>query len=634
MKRLFVTLLILSVLLSAAGCTAEIPGETVPQQTQPSQGIAPTEPVETAPPIPEDISFVEVSGGDQLKQALEAGSNVRLVSSFNVDNGTHGAMIRGKQNIYFDLNGCTVTANMSADKHLFSLCSSSMTVFDGSEKKNGGIRAVYNGFDCAIFRINGESLHSELTVMDGKYLYRAQSVVGSATSAYLIHSNGDVAIWGGSYESGVSDGIYAYAGTLAVNGGTYKRHPKVEYACVFTLGGDKALLDANNDGWFELHRDNYTVAEPLTLADLEAIPVANSTMTEDQLRQICVDFMRLQLSFSWTPKQDFKYTTGGKARALYRGTVYAGLPYISSTVGNLYNAWHLYDPATGVLDTSYGDGTLHEIIGNQCSGSAYWAWARISNSMTWTGTPTMLHRNGALRLGPYTYDDSIISFHESKIRTASICADNGRQVMYESYALLKKADGMVLYVGSAGHVRMVAADAVVVRDASGNIDDEQSYVIYMDQVSDWKDGVQSNGQPIRIQGGIDVKRTFKELYSEGYLPFRIPELAGKDPVDKATVSIDHTGSSITLTELYKKTLTSNYALSDVTVTVVNAEGKVLYENTGFTMSISTREILLRTCALTGELRDISQSGEHTVIVSARVGTGEKLVAYEGILIGK
>ena len=66
----------------------------------------------------------------------------------------------------------------------------------------------------------------------------------------------------------------------------------------------------------------------------------------------------------------------------------------------------------------------------------------------------------------------------------------------------------------------------------------------------------------------------------------------------------------------------------------NPEQEVLYENTGFTMSISTREILLRTCALTGALRDISQSGEHTVIVSARVGTGEKLVAYEGILIGK
>jgi hypothetical protein len=128
--------------------------------------------------------------------------------------------------------------------------------------------------------------------------------------------------------------------------------------------------------------------------------------------------------------------------------------------------------------------------------------------------------------------------------------------------------------------------------------------------------------------------SFKAMYGEGYLPFRVPELAGKDPVEKATASIGHTDSSITLTELYKKNLTANYPLSDVTVTVVNDKGEVLYEKTAFTMNISTRQVQLRTTVLSTALRDISQSGTHTIIISARVGTGEKLVAYEGVLIGK
>lgn len=637
MKSFFVALLILSVLLSVMGCAATNPGGSVPQQPQPSQGTQPTQPtvpVETAPPVPDDLAFVEVSDAQQLKQALEAGSNVKLTASFAADNGTHGAKIENKKNVYFDLNGCTLTVDMTADMHMFNLCNSSMTVFDGGEKKNGGIRAVYNGHDCAVFRVNGENLHSILTVMAGKYLYRAKSAVGSATSAYLIHSNGDVIIWGGSYESGVSDGLFCYDGTLALNGGTYRRQPKLKDPCVLTIGGGKAILDTNGDGWLELHRDNYTVAKPMTLADLEAIPVANSSMTEAQLRQIVVDFMRLQLSFAWTPSQDFAYKTGNSNRTLYSGTVYAGLPYISSTGGNLYNALHLYDPITGMLDTTNGAGNLHKIIGNQCSGSAFWAWARISNSMTWGGTQNMLERNGALRLGNYTYDDSIQSFHEEGIRTSSICTANGQQVMYESYALLKMADGIVKYVETAGHVRMIAADAVVVRNSSGEIDGEKSYIVYLDQGSSWSDSTQENGHPIHIQGGIDKKMTFKSMYGEGYLPFRVPELAGKDPVEKATASIGHTDSSITLTELYKKNLTANYPLSDVTVTVVNDKGEILYEKTAFTMNISTRQMQLRTTVLSTALRDISQSGEHTIIVSARVGTGEKLVAYEGVLIGK
>ncbi|MBQ3075788.1 MAG: hypothetical protein IJC26_06930, partial [Clostridia bacterium] len=49
------------------------------------------------------------------------------------------------------------------------------------------------------------------------------------------------------------------------------------------------------------------VISPLTWEKIDAIPVANGNMTSDQLRQICVDFMRLQLSFEWTPDRDHDF---------------------------------------------------------------------------------------------------------------------------------------------------------------------------------------------------------------------------------------------------------------------------------------------------------------------------------------
>ena len=45
------------------------------------------------------------------------------------------------------------------------------------------------------------------------------------------------------------------------------------------------------------------VLSPLSWADIDAIPVASADMTEEQLRQIVLDFFRLQLTFQWTPRK-------------------------------------------------------------------------------------------------------------------------------------------------------------------------------------------------------------------------------------------------------------------------------------------------------------------------------------------
>jgi len=378
------------------------------------------------------------------------------------------------------------------------------------------------------------------------------------------------------------------------------------------------------------------VAEPLTWEKINAIPIANDGMTEDELRQICVDFMRLQITFPWTPNKNLMYMSNNDPKTINKGYAYGGMPYKGSTVSNLYNVMPYYDEETGIIDVAtYGnDVAMH--IGNQCSGSAYWAWSRVSNSITWGGTQTMLESNGCLRVGAYTYPDEITSWHNYEnpsqgIRTADICADNGRQVMFESYALLKPADGISVYKGAAGHVRMVSNAAVVVRSDDGSIDPDQSYITYLDQTSGWSNGKQPDGSKIKIQGSVDTKFTFEQMYKEGYLPWRIPELAGKDDVEKAEASLSVTGDSITVAQLRSALLKSNYTISDVTCTVKDKSGAVLYTTTMPTMDLNVWEWPLSGHESLSELETYAKSEKNIIEISTRVGTGEKLVAYSGTL---
>lgn len=369
------------------------------------------------------------------------------------------------------------------------------------------------------------------------------------------------------------------------------------------------------------------VAQPLTWSKLNAIPIANANMTEDQLRQICVDFMRLQLSFAWTPSEDMVYTTGGTTVTLYAGTAYGGLPYVSSTFGNLYKAMEYYDETTGTLKVQ---ANIAKVIGNQCSASAYWAWSRVSNAISYGGTSNMLEKNGCLRIGSYTYDSSIESFHNESIRTANICTANGEQTMYEAYAQLLPADGISMYTGGAGHVRMVAETAHVIRNADGTINGERSSITFLDQVDSWKSDMQSNGQPIRIQGGVDVTVSFASLYKAGYLPFRIPELAGKDPVEEATASIGYSSGAVSVQALQGSTLSANYPLSDITVTVTDQSGKQVYSHTKPLSGLNIYSYMLSSAMETYTLSSFA-NGTCKVSVTCRVGTGEKLTAYSGIL---
>ncbi len=374
------------------------------------------------------------------------------------------------------------------------------------------------------------------------------------------------------------------------------------------------------------------VANPLSMDDIDAIPIANDSMTEEQLRQICVDFARLQLTYGWTVSEEVTYSNGRAEKTFYPDKVYGGIPYISNSVGNIYTAARYVNLVNGVIDVSDGP-DVFKIFANQCSGSLFWAWARVCNSFHFAGTSDTLDKTGCLPLGDYTYSDTLTDYREYS--TVNICMDNGPETMYKAYAMLKPGDGIVNYT-TAGHMCMVSKEPnIVYREDGVTIDPNRSTITYLDQMMGWNEQIQSNGIPYEIEGSLDCTISFAFMFNQGYLPFTIAELNKNDPVEKGEVKLDCADTSVSVSKLSGCNLTSNYAISDITLTVKDKDGKEAYSYTHNVYPAG-----LDKCYDPTFLEDVVNSealapytnGKYTVEISARIGTGEKLVAYTATLV--
>lgn len=376
-------------------------------------------------------------------------------------------------------------------------------------------------------------------------------------------------------------------------------------------------------------KEKTNVAEPLTWEKINAIPVANDSMTEEQLRQICMDTFRLQLTFGWTPNVTIDYNSGMSDKTFYKGQVYGGPPYQSGRFGNIYKWMYYYDEENGMLDLTGGQDTLAKIC-NQCTGGAITGWGRVVNTMNFPDTGRMTRVTGCIPVGTYTYDEEIVNY--SVRDTYQISTDNGAAAMWESYAALKPADGIVNFkAGGGGHVRMVSS-VNVVRNSDGTVNGLESTLTYLDQWAIYHEATQSNGIPYEVEGGVDVVMTFMDVLNNGYLPFTFAELNKQDPVEKAEATLSVTGDSVKTSAIARATIKSNYFMSDISVSVTDSSGKEVYHNDVIIYNVlMPYETTLNGVAPKAEL-DKYADGNHTITVTTRVSTGEKIVAYQGTLV--
>lgn len=383
----------------------------------------------------------------------------------------------------------------------------------------------------------------------------------------------------------------------------------------------------------------YDKADKFLPDQLAAIPIANSSMSTDELRQICIDFMQLSVSFQWIPDRPVELGNSDLKR-FKEGDLQGGLPYINTASGNLYRVLEYYDPQTAIIDFSYF-GSHPDVFGNACSGATGWAWARVINSADIGYTSALNAAHGFIPVGPYRYDFSLDRFWQKEdddtrtnfLETIEVCKTNGEQVMFESYALTKPADCFV----NQGHVRMSVEAPVVVRNPDGTIDGEQSYMYQAEQNAnntlDYKRRETADGTVYYNRGNDKLKFTFNELYERGYLPHTFKEFLGQDPVEKGYATVGLTETSVTVNELLECPLTSNYPISDVFTVVRDADGNQVGTYTKRMDNHYSKAAKVSKVTIPGaNLKTYAAKGGHTIEIRAQIGTGELLTAYSGTLI--
>lgn len=383
---------------------------------------------------------------------------------------------------------------------------------------------------------------------------------------------------------------------------------------------------------------NEKADDPLSPEKIAAIPIANNSMTSEELRQICVDYIKLSVSCQWVADESYYLVIEDHAeRNFTQGKLYGGIPYVNEASGNLYRFMEYYDPETGILN-SQGVCAKPELFATACSGTAGWAWSRVINSaeISWTHSINAFH--GFIPVGPYKYNLDVEHMWEwgedgKKIyysNTKTICKNNTSQKMYESYALTHLAD----CYSRNGHVAMAVSEPVVVRNEDGTINGKKSYIMLAEQGQHTKAKYHlrttSDGTEYRIRGNDGKAYSFQSLYEAGYLVHTFAEFIGENPVEAGSVTMDHTKAVTSAEMLAQGYIRANYPISDVFITVYNSKNEIVYEHVERTVNHYTKVLDAKDCVPVEDLRQY-ETGEFTIKITSQISTGELIDVYTGTL---
>lgn len=178
--------------------------------------------------------FASVTTAQGLKEALEAGKNIKLGEDLTID----AAVVMNSKSAVLDLNGKQLSVAMSDSFSgaFITLNSSNLTIRDGSAGKTGKISAVCtNSCTTAMPVIKVAAADSTLTVDSGTidYAFDSSYTGTPAGELHLIDSNGAVVINDGTFTNAVGGKtVNGIAGTVSVNGGKFSRVPSTDAATI------------------------------------------------------------------------------------------------------------------------------------------------------------------------------------------------------------------------------------------------------------------------------------------------------------------------------------------------------------------------------------------------------------------
>ena len=391
--------------------------------------------------------------------------------------------------------------------------------------------------------------------------------------------------------------------------------------------------------------------------------------TEQTRRATVVNKMYEMGTVKWTPSETITFTKHGNKTHIHSniyiaGQTYTGIPYVGgmsgsyerflsqmasqdsngvyTTVTGLKNGTQneedVTDPDTGIVDKFTGHVWY---IGSNCTYAVGWAWATISPSKT-DGTykgvgahiasanysvPTAANQsaNGVIPVGGYKTLESNTDTYASgahAMHTPAVIADVGVQNMAECYAQAHMGDALAYAEYSNGtydnsHIRMVAADPVIIRNSKGVIDLEASYVLTHEQGDGLYDSRTWNGTThqytVQEQGygvkhtswRLNHKYTLSILLTEdgynaamdaykacgasatakhpgcgyGYVPVTMAAFSGEEKTPYYTLYAE---PALALPETGR--IYSNYWINSATMTIKDADGNTLIERTEYALN--------------------------------------------------
>ena len=612
MKKLISVLLLIALLISICGCQEQMP-------TEPSQ-------------VPDTTASVEITEATETTEATEVTVNNEFADVNELEPNEKGVYqihsAVGVQNIAnhpdakfellcdVDLGGITwnpiakFTGDLAGGNFTISnftiegsvdgclgfvavnegalrnLGLANVTVVSDANAKNIGLLAGINNGNLTRCTITGSALTVDAAA-EGAFcgaaagistddirntnveVNMAFSAAGSATVGGLAGS-----IDGGKYQYCDTNGELVVAGTNKTVGllaGTAK-NAEIK-ACAFV--GPKNTVDG------KLYNELTGSAESCEITkclwrDNSAEPISEASRN---LRSIAEQYMRAMGSIEWyVDRTLYKSCHCGASMcygAFYPGTLHKGILYNHKGSG-LESSVYLLDENGFMKDWVYTqpdyDG-WDMYMGNDCSTSVQKAWARVSNTACFTSTRNAapIHGMGTIAVGDWAWNqeppgDEITEFKQYRDAT-------GEQAMYEAYAQMRMADGVVAQSKETHHIRMAAADAVVVRDQDGLIDPTYSYVLMHEQ------GYVTRDTNFYTSWKLDHKYTFANLYETYYVPFTCEEfLTGEMETPEAWIEGNIGGRAGLTTGMVR----SNYFVDSVSMVITDASGNEVFNKRMFT----------------------------------------------------
>lgn len=369
--------------------------------------------------------------------------------------------------------------------------------------------------------------------------------------------------------------------------------------------------------------------------------------------------MRRAMSILWTPEEDISYSLYSGSMGpeidmqivpdrvihMKAGRIYQGVPYTHGS-GSAYsfldyataqdeNGVYTISNIGGESLTGYAQsGPWSQArLGSDCVDTLCWAWAKVSTSISFTGTGEMTEIYGCLKVGDYTCD--LPKLTDS---TKPVVQANGQDVMFEAYAQLQKGDGMVLYTKSSGGHAVMVVDAVVNYTEDGKINGASSYVTIIEHKSEpqKKEETYYNeqlGQDVYICGAVDSVWTFDTLYSKGYLPVTCKELIDPSPLPTEQVSLSAQPQD--LESLFSEAVNATYRIASVTVTIRQGD-KTIQKATCFGRQDNQLQLdmqsfldIVEQAVILGSVDpDSLKPGTYQCTVTCRLATGNTHTVHE------